>query len=228
VLPSFGSATNPAGAFILLSMLSTAFVAHYNAPRFYNTLKDNTVKRFSKLSFAAFGAAAAIFASIMSFGYLTFGASTQGYVLNNYAATDPLATAARAAILVSIVLGYPLTFVSFRDSVLEIVRGGGGAKDGSKPLPAAVSWRTKDLTGVALLALITVAATFLRNLGLVASVGGAVLGSAVIYIFPALSFIAAAKQEKGSVNRSQEVSFNYALAAIGALLGVIGTVVSLK
>ncbi len=30
---------------ILISMLSTSFIAHYNAPKFFNELKDRTVLR---------------------------------------------------------------------------------------------------------------------------------------------------------------------------------------
>lgn len=44
--PVFGgsAALNPL-ALILVSMLSTAFVAHFNAPKFYTDLKDRSVKR---------------------------------------------------------------------------------------------------------------------------------------------------------------------------------------
>ena len=38
--PSFNIGGNPVGIFVLLSMLSTSFVAHYNAPKFYSELKD--------------------------------------------------------------------------------------------------------------------------------------------------------------------------------------------
>lgn len=219
VLPAFGGVTSPAGSFVLVSMLATAFIAHYNAPRFYRDLEDATPKRFAKLGAASFGISALIFGSMMSFGFLTFGSATTGYILNNYASTDGLATAARVAILLSITLGYPLTFVSLRDGILEM------AKPGQQ-----VSWRTKDACSLAILALITTAATFVRNLGLVASVGGAVLGSLVIYIFPALSFIAACKKQDGGVSADQqgEVRANYGVAALGMALGVIGTAVSLN
>jgi len=51
VVPSFGnkgamSVFNPS-SFILISMLSTAYMAHFNAPKFYNELQNNTIERFS-------------------------------------------------------------------------------------------------------------------------------------------------------------------------------------
>lgn len=42
---SGGSGMN-SGALILVSMLSTAFVAHFNAPKFYSELKDKSVPRW--------------------------------------------------------------------------------------------------------------------------------------------------------------------------------------
>lgn len=41
---SGSGALNPL-SLILVSMLSTAFVAHFNAPKFYTALKDRSVKR---------------------------------------------------------------------------------------------------------------------------------------------------------------------------------------
>lgn len=41
-----GSGAMNSGALILVSMLSTAFVAHFNAPKFYAELKDKSVPRY--------------------------------------------------------------------------------------------------------------------------------------------------------------------------------------
>ena len=226
-LPSFGSTTRPASAFVLVSMLSTAFIAHYNAPRFYQDLKDRSVKRFAVLTALGFGGGVAFFLAMMSLGFLTFGGSTMGFILNNYASSDGLASAARVAILASMVFGYPLTFVSLRDGVLELA----GAGQGSAP----VSWRTKDAAGVALLALLTAVSSNLRNLGLVSSVGGAILGSAIIYIFPCLGFLAATQVRLGALEAANdpaakglrlERAASRAGIVLGALFAVLGVKVS--
>lgn len=60
-------------------------------------------------------------------GFLTFGQSSMGLILNNYAATDGLAVLARAAIVLSLVTAYPLVFLSLRKQVLEVL-GTRGAK----------------------------------------------------------------------------------------------------
>jgi hypothetical protein len=37
-------------AFVLISMLSTSFIAHYNAPKFYAELKNPTISRFNDVT----------------------------------------------------------------------------------------------------------------------------------------------------------------------------------
>ena len=41
--------TNPTQSQVLVSMLSTAYEAHFNAPLFYRELQNNTVPRYSKM-----------------------------------------------------------------------------------------------------------------------------------------------------------------------------------
>lgn len=51
--------------FVLLSMLSTSFIAHFNAPAFYNELKDTSMPRFNRVVNTAF------IASIFTFIFIT-------------------------------------------------------------------------------------------------------------------------------------------------------------
>jgi hypothetical protein len=44
-----------------------------------------------------------------------------GFLLNNYAKTDALATIARIAIGAGILCGYPLTFTALREGFLDII-----------------------------------------------------------------------------------------------------------
>jgi amino acid permease len=105
--PTFGNvgmegALSP-NVFILICMLSTAFMAHFNAPKFYTELKNNTVERFNRVVFVSFAIAILIFASITSVGYLTFGAATDGLILNNYSTKDVLMSVSRIAVAISLV-----------------------------------------------------------------------------------------------------------------------------
>ena len=54
-------------------------------------------------------------------GFTTFGGASQGLILNNYASADKLSTIARIATLLTIIFGYPFTFVPARDSLIELM-----------------------------------------------------------------------------------------------------------
>lgn len=79
-------------------------------------------------------------------------------------------------------------------------------------------------------------ALFLKNLGLVVSVGGAALGSSLVYIFPALMFIQATRQREAALTakgeslpagRRNEMYANYGLVGLGVSLAVVGVKMSL-
>ncbi len=111
--PQFTPGSGPSlSMFVLLSMLSTTFLAHYNARKFYSELRPcsavapsggggggggSKLRRFNVAVSLAFGLAGVLCAWIMSAGFFTFGASANGLILNNYATSDPLAFIARCS-----------------------------------------------------------------------------------------------------------------------------------
>ncbi|CAE7254975.1 Slc38a11 [Symbiodinium pilosum] len=187
------------GLSVLLSILATAFLAHYNAPLFLEQLAPDPKtgkkdKRFVIMSVLGFCTAGLIFSLVMVGGFLTFGSSCMGLILNNYAATDSLALFARAAIVLSLVTAYPLVFFSLRKQVLEIL-GSQGA-DMAEKRPRAMT--------VVLLAGVTAVALKLRNLGVVAALAGASLGTFLVYVAPALMVMGA--QRRGLAARPEAKS----------------------
>ena len=75
--PIFGtagaaSALSPK-ALILACMLSNAYIAHFNAPKFLSELKNNTMQRFHQVIAWSFGVSVALYGLITTFGFLTFG-----------------------------------------------------------------------------------------------------------------------------------------------------------
>jgi len=220
--PSFYAPTaakplfNP-GMFVLLSMLSSAFLAHYNAPKQFDELappeSGSKLARFNLVVGAGFGFAALLMGAIMVGGYLTFGAASQGIILNNYATTDPLALVARLGIGLSIIFSYPLNFLGLREGLLTMLK-----IDGSK---TSVHW------GVTLLLMAAMNGTslFMKDLGLVVGLGGAVLGSALVYILPALMAI---KEKGGALTSKAEKAANVALASLGVFFAALGAIMCLK
>lgn len=192
--PAFGDnasiITPDAQGIVLLCTLATAFVAHYNAPRFHAELHDNTVQRFNTVVGISFGIAAALFAVVAVTGFATFGSHAQPLILNNFSPYDPLAAASRAAIATSILLTFPLPFVGLRDGVLEALR----VDDDDRSDTSAETNIT--VVTVALLAAVTVAALVIQDLSFVLSVGGGTFSTAVSSIFPTLMFRAAVKNQR--------------------------------
>jgi len=105
--PSFGN-VGAAGvlspsSLILICMLSNAYIAHFNAPRFFRELKDNTISRFGKVTGISFGISTAIYAAVSAMAFLTFGANCDGLILNNYSTKDLLVSASRFAVAISLI-----------------------------------------------------------------------------------------------------------------------------
>jgi len=104
--PLFGSigasgALSPK-ALILACMLSNAYIAHFNAPKFLKELKNNTMARFHQVIGWSFGASILLYAGIAALGFLTFGVASNGLILNNYSNKDTLMSVARIAVAISV------------------------------------------------------------------------------------------------------------------------------
>eukprot|EP00931_Biecheleriopsis_adriatica_P067952 TRINITY_DN42006_c0_g1_i1.p1 TRINITY_DN42006_c0_g1~~TRINITY_DN42006_c0_g1_i1.p1 ORF type:complete len:517 (+),score=99.34 TRINITY_DN42006_c0_g1_i1:79-1551(+) len=217
---------NP-GVAVLLSILATAFLAHYNAPMFYEQLapcpktgaKD---RRFFIVSVLGFGISGLIFSLVMAGGFLTFGSNSMGLILNNYAATDSLALLARGAIVLSLVTAYPLVFLSLKKQVAECLGDQGSSLLAERP----------KLLTVTLLTGVTMVALRLRNLGKVAAFAGACFGSFLIYVAPALMVLGA--QRRGLAKTPTGMSgaaaraMQLLLVPLGLGLGILGAIQSLK
>jgi amino acid permease len=216
--PSFGnlgaSAALSPNVFILVCLLSTAYMAHFNAPKFYTELKDNTIQRYNTVVGTSFGISILLFGLVGSLGFLTFGVSSSGLILNNYSGKDVLMSLSRIAVAVSIVFSYPLAFAGARDGWLDLLK-------------VPMNKRTDGVltkTTLAILACVTFAATQLKELAFLMSLAGATLGNALIYVYPALMFRSAVKGmgSKASGGLKREVPLAMFTAALGVVFGGIG------
>jgi amino acid permease len=224
--PSFGT-TGIRGAFsanvlVLVCMLFEAFVAHYNAPRFYTELKDHTISRFRTVVTYSFGASSVVYIFITAFGFLTFGKNCDGYILNNYSTKDYLATCCRALIAVAIICTYPVVFLGFRDGVLDLLQ---------VPTEKQTSGNL-NLVSFVLLSVVTLIAMVIEDLGLINAVGGGTLATAIVFVFPTLMYRQAVQREPfdeemeqtdgPSDDEKREVKITLALMCAGIVMGIIG------
>lgn len=217
--PSFARASwwrVDATALVLSSNLGLAYIAHYNAPAYYRSLTRRSRSRFARVVAIAFGVLSLLYVGIMLLGYTTFGDNTASNLLRNYAGADTLAVLGRVATFVSILFGYPLAMVGLRESSSSVLLALSALRSLPPPLASAVraaATNTKGLT-IALLAIATAIAITLDDIGLVVGVSGALLGAAIVYVFPALIY--------GRAVDAPLASAVHALIPLGATLGILG------
>lgn len=84
-------------ALVLASNFGLAYIAHYNAPAFYRSLKNANAKRFRSMVGISFFTLAALYTATMMAGYATFGDVCKGNILLNYHPSDILSTLGRLA-----------------------------------------------------------------------------------------------------------------------------------
>lgn len=207
---------------ILVSMLSTSYIAHFNAPKFYSELKNTSMTRFNKVVNSAFGVSIVTFIFMMSMGFLTFGGACNGFVLNNYASSDLLASFARLAIGLALVTGFPFTFSALRDGILDLAKC-----DSSTRVTAS-----QPLT-IGFIGLLTALAIALKDVGFVVSISGALFGSAIMFIVPAIMnlnnsrkpLIKANGEIVGKIGKFESI-FNHLMMVSGVVMGGLGVIIS--
>lgn len=206
--PAFGNAGAAAAmsakTLILTSMLSNAYIAHFNAPKYLAELKNNTMGRFTQVIAWSFGSSVALYSIITALGFLTFGSVSNGLILNNYSTQDILMSCSRVAVGLSVTGSYPLLFDGTRDGLLDLFK-------------VPKEKRTNDLFNkvtLGVLAFTTLVASKLTDLGLVASVGGATFGTALVFVYPAIMFI---KSQKGK--NTKETTLAKVIGVLGVVMG---------
>lgn len=158
----------------------------------------------------SFGISILLMGYITSIGFLTFGKSCSGLILNNYSTNDLWISASRVAVAVSLVFSYPLAFVGMRDGVLDLSK---------VPFEKRTNSLVNSLT-IGILGILTLLACILTDVSFVLSFGGATLGNALTYVYPALMY--AAINKKQARNENLGVFVASASAVLGTVMGIIG------
>ena len=65
-------------------------------------LKNNTMGRFHQVIGWSFAMSIALYAAVTAFGFLSFGAASNGLILNNYSTQDAIMSLSRIAVAVSV------------------------------------------------------------------------------------------------------------------------------
>ena len=214
-LPKFGGAFSPGGSLLFISMLATSYLAHYNAAAYYDELENPTLPRYNRVVYGGFAMAVGFFVAIAAAGHRTFGAASQGLILNSFAGADKLANAARAG-GVAVACTYPLLFKGVRDGYFDI----------AKVSPANQEKQRTPAT-IAMVALTVLAGIKITDLGFVVAFGGAILGSAIIYVIPSQIALSACKKGKLALGGAEKLAcrsinvMGYVLAVLGGTASVL-------
>lgn len=189
------------GMLLLASMLSTSYMAHFNAPRLYTELRTpksgTKLQRFGLVVFVGFMCTVVLHALVMGFGFLTFGSAAQGNILDNYAASDIFAAVAKGAVALSVIFGHPLQFVGCQDA-LESLLG-----------------RSPKWASYAVLAGMVTMSLLARDLGIVQGVKGAVVSIFLVFVAPSVMAVFSMKTRAARWSHA-------ALAGLGVVLSVSG------
>lgn len=200
-------------------MVYESFVMHYNAPRFYRELKNRTLRKYSIICCISFGASGIIYIGIACFGYMTFGNNSSSFILNNYSPYDPLAILCRIAVGISTLTAYPLVFMGVRDGILDMY---------NIPIQQQTNQQLNIIT-IVLLIVVTIISIFIHDLGLINAVGGGVVATAIVFVFPTFMFLMIIRQHKNIYDISiQHISSYFEItsisliAIIGIIFGIVG------
>mmetsp|Transcript_28081 Transcript_28081/g.51339 ORF Transcript_28081/g.51339 Transcript_28081/m.51339 type:complete len:482 (+) Transcript_28081:108-1553(+) len=209
------SAVFSSNAFILICMLGTAFMAHFNAPAFYLELENNTLARWNTVVATSFTISILFFIGIAVMGFATFGGASNGFILNNYSTKDTLMGISRAAVAFALIFTYPLVFVGLRDGLLELLK---------VPKEERTDVKVNNFSYI-ILGLVTAVAMKMTDISFIMSFGGATLGNALIYVYPAIMLKSTVKNLGDDATTAQklEVYLAMAFAALGIGMGCIGT-----
>jgi len=209
---------------VLTSNLGLAFIAHYNAPSYWKSLgRSASSEKFTTISQRAYLILAVIYAMTMVAGYATFGDASMGNILLNYSSTDVLATLGRLATGFSIIFGYPLIAngcrEGFKNAADALGLFGGAASDP----------KHHRLLVLVLVLVPTILSIVAEDVGLVAGLTGAVMGSSLVYICPTLLYTKIVGRKMGTDSEEyQRAKKNLIWIPFGIFTASMGVAMTLK
>lgn len=226
-VPSFARSTLwnfDMNSLVLTSNLGLAFIAHYNAPSYWKSLgRSASSEKFTTISQRAYLILAVIYAMTMVAGYATFGDASMGNILLNYSSTDVLATLGRLATGFSIIFGYPLIAngcrEGFKNAADALGLFGGAASDP----------KHHRLLVLVLVLVPTILSIVAEDVGLVAGLTGAVMGSSLVYICPTLLYTKIVGRKMGTDSEEyQRAKKNLIWIPFGIFTASMGVAMTLK
>ena len=216
------------GLLTLMNMCCVAYACHYNAVKYFMELKNRTVPALKRVMAWGIGGTFLVFWCMMLLGYATFGVNSQALLLNNYhGSKDVMAGLARLFTGIAIISGYALMFAGMKAALFSFLKLDRSGIDN-------ISQKQNTISAI-LLAAIATGACFVteHELATVIGIVGSVIGSVVIYMFPAFvnNSLLRMKDKKGKQLAEPffpgEMVFNNVLSVFGVVFAILGTWITL-
>lgn len=206
---------------VLASNLGLAYIAHYNGPAFYRSLKNTNSKRFGLMVGLSFMVLVLMYVATMAAGYSTFGDVCMGNILLNYHPSDFLSTLGRLATGFSILFGFPLVACGAREAIIGVASSLGNDAMGSD--------KNHFLLVAGILTFVTAISCTVQDVSLVVGLTGAALGSFIVYICPPLIYTNAVALVKGRDSpETKSAQINLLLVPFGLLIAFLGCFMTIK
>eukprot|EP00746_Dinoflagellata_sp_MGD_P145787 gnl/MRDRNA2_/MRDRNA2_78360_c0_seq1.p1 gnl/MRDRNA2_/MRDRNA2_78360_c0~~gnl/MRDRNA2_/MRDRNA2_78360_c0_seq1.p1 ORF type:complete len:195 (-),score=14.05 gnl/MRDRNA2_/MRDRNA2_78360_c0_seq1:47-631(-) len=177
--------------------------------------------RFKMIIFLGYFFAIAIQLAMMTSGFLTFGAASNGVILNSYAENDGLAAVARVLDGLSLVFAYPLMFQGLKAPMREVLNWilrQRAFRPMRRILERAGLNRNVMITTF-FVAVITMTSFLTDFAAFINAIRGAFCASTLVYILPPIMLLMGSLPPVTSVMKR---SANIAIIAFGILLTVLG------
>ncbi|XP_054712257.1 sodium-coupled neutral amino acid transporter 7-like [Uloborus diversus] len=181
----------------------------------YSCMKDRNLCNFAKSSFVAMGFLFVIYSITGCFGYLTFGSEVAHNVMKMYNAKDPFVMVGVGALILKMIVTYPILALCGRDATAGIYAEIRGLKpvelaagEKSRRYVFAAIWFTSSL----FLAVVT------SGIGIVIKYLGSV-ASANIFIYPGICLMKVVLKEDPDIVKTRSkglIVYSIFIAAVGA------------
>jgi sodium-coupled neutral amino acid transporter 11 len=206
---------------VLASNLGLAYIAHYNGPNFYRSLKKTNSERFRFMVNISFAILVVLYVAAMTAGYGTFGDTSKGNILLNYHPDDILATLGRLATGFSIIFGFPLVASGGREGIVGVAASLGNYSLGEE--------KNHLMLVAGILGVVTLISCTVRDVSLVVGLTGAALGSFIVYICPSIIFTNAVAMVKGPDSvEARRAKTNLVLVPFGLVVAFLGCFMTIK
>lgn len=169
-----------------ISVISFALVCHHNTLFIFNSMRNATIEKFSKLTHIACGISMC-FCLIMGIsGLLNFGHNVKGNILNNFKANDFWINIARFCFGLNMLTTFPLEIFVVRDVLKDVVIAFNSKND--HPCPELTYKQHFVVTTFLVFSSMSVS-LFTCNLGMILELIGATSASLMAYIIPPLCYL---------------------------------------